>query len=44
MYQSRAAAFRTASRLIGYLGVLACIVAGAVWYIYSVVINEKTIE
>ena len=43
MYKSKAAAFRKASRLIGYLGVLACIVAGAVWYIYSVVINEKTL-
>ena len=43
MYKSKAAAFRKASRLVGYLGVLACIVAGAVWYIYSVVINEKTL-
>lgn len=40
MEKSKAAGFRMASRLIGYLGVLACAVAGAVWYIYTVFVSK----
>lgn len=40
----KASGFRTASRVIGYGGVIACIIAAVVWYIIHVMVKEETVE
>ena len=43
MNHQRAARRRAASRLIGYLGVLACAATAGVWYILNILIKKKTV-
>lgn len=40
----KAAGYRAASRIIGYGGVIACIIAAIVWYVVHIAINKETVE